>query len=73
MTIIIKLPDTADAFYENEANNQDLYKGFTVKDERFEVGKEAALPCVGEDDSSSSGAIPFKRKKFSGNTRRKFD
>merc|ERR1712130_58701 len=65
------LPDTADAFYENEANDQDLYKGFTVRDARFEVGKEASVSCVGEGDSSS--AVPFKRKKFSGNTRRKFD
>jgi len=67
------LPPEADAFYEEEANDKEKYKGFTFKEDRFQVGgeKQAEVISVSEEKTEP---VPFKKKKFGGNTRqRTFD
>lgn len=66
------LPPVADAFYEDVAEDVNVYKGFTYKDDKFQVGTEATVAEL-SDDAQTSEPVSFKRKKFSGNTRRKFD
>jgi len=72
------LPEFADAFFEKETNDKTNYKGFTYKDDRFQVGGEAKPPSkslVNDDDDGDNPEkiIPFKKKKFGGNIRKKFD
>lgn len=65
------LPEFADAFFEKQRNESTEYKGFTYKDERFQVGGEAKLKKITSDFNED--VVPFKKKKFGGNIRKKFD
>lgn len=63
------LPPEADAFYEEDANDHDRYKGFTYKDDKFQIGDEKEVVIVHE--GASSEPIPFKKKKFAGKPRQR--
>jgi len=66
------LPPEADAYYEEEANDKEKYKGFTFKDDKFQVGGEKQAEVISVSESSEP--VPFKKKKFGGKTRqRTFD
>jgi len=70
------LPEFADAFFENEAQDKEKYKGFTHKDDRFKVGGEAKLTKpIGDDDNDGQNNQPviMKKKKFGGQVRKRFD
>ena len=75
--MVFQLPEFADAFFEKETNDKTNYKGFTYKDDRFQVGGEAKPPPTkshdDDDGDNPEKIIPFKKKKFGGNIRKKFD
>ena len=75
-SIGFQLPEFADAFFEKETNDKTNYKGFTYKDDRFQVGGEAKPPpskSLDDDGDNPEKIIPFKKKKFGGSIRKKFD
>jgi len=73
------LPEFADAFFENEAQDKEKYKGFTHKDDRFQVGGEAKLtkPIGNDDDDDNDQGdnkpVIMKKKKFGGQVRKRLD
>lgn len=67
------LPVCADAFHEQEAADPGIYKGFTYKDDKFQVGGEAKPELISDDAQANAAPVAFKKKKFGGNVRRKFD
>ena len=70
-----QLPEFADAFFENEAQDREKYKGFTHKDDRFKVGGEAKLtkPIGDDEDGQNNQPVIMKKKKFGGQVRKRFD
>ena len=80
------LPPEADAFYEAEANDKEKYKGFTFKEDRFQIGDEKQAEVISIEELSEVKSslklifksffkpVAFKQKKFGGKTRqRTFD
>jgi len=63
------LPPEADAFYEEEANDKEKYKGFTFKEDRFQIGDEKQAEVISIEESSEP--VAFKKKTFGGKTRQR--
>lgn len=66
------MPEFADAFFENEAQDKEKYKGFTHKDDRFKVGGEAKISKP-IDEESSGEPVVMKKRKFGGQVRKRLD
>ena len=68
------MPEFADAFFEKDRTEQNSYKGFTHRDDKFTVGGEAKItrPVGGDDDEPTGEPVIMKKKKFGGQARKRF-
>ena len=71
-TLNLYLHQPTRIFFEKESEDKTAYKGFTYKDDRFQVGGEMKVKSIAaDDDDAPEVVVPFKKKKFGGNIRKK--